>query len=264
MAGPPGFPAFGLMIHPTGSGGRFGVPAAAAPTPVREATGHDPQRSADPRIALRLGLDCSLHWGHARRLVGDFRRRNPDVDLTISDTDEANGPRRLQRDELDAAIVVHSQTPNGLMGEQLWSERLIAALPESHALAQVNAVEPAEIRDEVVLIAGEDAAHQGLRRAIVRALGGPPAAFLRQPVERDTLFDLVALDFGVTVVPGATTGAFYPGVSFRPIASRTADVAYALYWRPDNRNPALHQLVRLARSLTSRGDRPLASGNESR
>lgn len=44
----------------------------------------------------------------------------------------------------------------------------------------------------------------------------------------------------------ACTGAFYPGVIFRPIANPSAEVAYDLLSKPDNRNSALHDFIRFA------------------
>jgi len=243
------WPLLGLKAAPTGGPARLGVPAAASSLPLREVTELYPTWAADPRGRLRLGFGCSLHWGQARSLVAALRTQFAGVELSLADVGEHDAGEALLREDLDAAILVQCDPPEGLRAASLWSERLIAAVPEGHRLAEGNAVDPADLRQEVILLAGRARAHTGLQRAISRALGGSPASFLREDVERDTLFDLVALDFGVTVAPGATTGAFYPGVVFRPIASPGAEVAYTLLWKPDSRNPALHEFIRFARAF---------------
>ncbi len=189
-------------------------------------------------------LGCSLHWGRARALIGDFRASAGAVELCLFDVNEQQAVDALANGDLDAAQLLQGETPAGLRAARLWSERLIVAAHEGHRIAQHNTIDPAELRQETILLAGGARANAGLHRAIVRALSGAPATFVREDVERDTLFDLVALDFGVTVTPGATTGAFYPGVVFRPIANPTAEVDYALVWNPDNRSPALHEFGR--------------------
>ncbi|HEV7386567.1 MAG TPA: hypothetical protein VGN89_16905 [Phenylobacterium sp.] len=75
------------------------------------------------------------------------------------------------------------------------------------------------------------------QRAVIRALGGHPASIMHHPVERDTLFDLVAIGVGVTVCPDAAAGAVYPGVCFRPIDSDKAQIAYSLMWTQGPRDP---------------------------
>lgn len=249
----------GLNVHPTGGSSRFGIPAPLAAAPTREVVELHVRRRGEPPHVLQIGLGCSLHWGQARRLVSEFRKARPDVDLSLSDVDDLEAETRILDRDLDAAIVIEGETPEGCRGAPLWSERLIAAVPEGHRLANGNAVDPAALRQEPILLAGDGRAHAGLQRAISRTLSGSLATFVCHPVERDTIFDLVALDFGVTVAPGATTGAFYPGVAFRPIASPTAGVRYALIWRPDNRNPALQPFAKLARSLAASPIREPAS-----
>lgn len=241
----------GLVAQPTGLIARFGVPSGAPALPPQDATDIHPQRAAPLYRALRIGLDCSLHWGQARRLISDFRENRPEVELTIADVDEVGAGVNLLDDDLDAAILVQGAVPRGLRSTELWSERLIAAVPDGHRLTGHNAVVVADLRQEEILLAGAASAHAGLQDAIVRALGGT-VVFTRQPVNRDTLFDLVALKFGVTIVPGASTGAFYPGVTFRPICP-AAHVTYQLLWRPDSRNPALHEFTRFARTALQTG-----------
>lgn len=249
------WPLIGLRVINSG-GARFGVPAAAASLPLREDTELYPHWAANPPRRLQLGLGCSLHWGRARSLVAELRERFAGLDLSLTDVDEHEAGDALLREDLDAAILVQCEPPEGLRAASLWSERLIAAVPEGHRLAQGNAVDPADLRQEAILLPGPARAHAGLQRAITRALCGSPATFVREDVERDTLFDLVALNFGVTVAPGATTGAFYPGVVFRPIAGPGAEVGYTLVWKPDNRNPALHDFVRFARAFGREAERP--------
>ena len=238
----------GLVAQPTGSIARFGVPSGTSglPPPPQDSADLGHHRAEAPRHALRIGLDCSLHWGQARRLISDFRENRPEVELTIADVDEVGAGVSLLDDDLDAAILVQGAVPRGLRSAELWSEHLIAAVPDGHRLAEHNAVVVADLRREEILLAGTARAHAGLQDAIVRALGGT-VAFVRQPVTRDTLFDLVALHFGVTIVPGASTGAFYPGVAFRPICP-TAHITYQLLWKPDNHNPALHEFTRFVRT----------------
>lgn len=225
------------------------VPTGGAAQPFREAGEMFPDWSARPRRRLTLGFTCSLHAGSGRKLLAAFLAAHPDVDLVVEDLDDVGVREDLDARRIDAAIAPGRAAKWDWRRAPLWREPLIAVLPEGHALAADNSVTTAGLRGEIILLAGDGARGRSLRKAIVEALGGPPAAFLHHPVERDTLFDLVALGMGVTICPGATLGAFHPGVCLRPIISPTAEIAYELMWRADTHNDALEDLIRLARDL---------------
>lgn len=214
------------------------------PETTEPAGAPDGRRILGRRPALRIGLGCSLHWGQARRLISDFRKSLPEVELAVADVDEVEAGASLLDDDLDVAILIQSAVPRGLRSTELWSERLIAVMPDGHRLAKDDIVAIADLRKEEILLAGSSGA---LQDTIMRALGGP-AAFTRQPVARDTLFDLVALHFGVTIVATGSTGAFYPGVVFRSI-SPSASVTYQLLWNPRNHNPVLQAFTRFTQTM---------------
>lgn len=243
-----------LLGLATPAAARFGVPTAAASLPMREATELFPDWAADPRQSLRIGLGCSLHLGRAGQLIAEFRKACPDVDLSLADVDDLRAAEGLQREGMDAALLVAGQVPGGLRSAGLWREPLIAAIPATHPLASSEIVDPVALRHETILMAGDARGDGGLERAVACTLGAVPITFIRHQVERDTLFDLVALNFGVALAPGVATSATHPGVRFRPIASTSAQVDYRLLWKPSNRNPALHAFTRVARAFSHQRD----------
>lgn len=254
MIRPADWALLGLSIPAMSSAARFGTPAAPASLPLRESTELFPGWAADPLQSLRLGLGCSLHLGQAGGLLAEFHNACPDVELTLADVDEAHAGERLRAEDLDAAILLASQAPSGLRSAPLWHEPLIVALPADHPLCSVEAIDAATLRQEMLLMVGDSRGDPSLERMITRALGGPPAAILRHQVEHDTLLDLVALGFGITLAVGSTANAAHPGVCFRPIADARAEPAYGLFWKPGARNPALHAFARVARDFSRRRD----------
>jgi DNA-binding transcriptional LysR family regulator len=160
----------------------------------------------------------------------------------------------LQRDGLDAAMQFAPELSDGLRSAALWREPLIAALPTDHPLATEPEIPGEALRREPLLIAGDADSGGGLERAVARALGGGAWTSLRYAVEHDTLLDMVALGFGVAVVPGVPARAVHPGVVFRPIVTAQPEIECGLLWKPSNRNPALHAFTRLARAFAHRRD----------
>lgn len=225
------------------------APTSAAAQPLRELGEVFPARAAGPRPRLIVGLTCSLHWGAGRRLLSAFRQSRPDVELVIEDLQESDLAETLGDNRIDVAIAPDNAVQDDWRGLSLWRERLIAALPETSPLTQDTEVTPAALRAETLLLAGDVSGHKAFQRAVICALEGDPASVMHYPVERDTLFDLVALGVGVTVCPGATTGAFYPGVSFRPIDSDSARIAYSLTWTQAQPSDPLQAFIAVAERL---------------
>lgn len=254
MIRPTDWALIGLSLPAMRSAARFGTPPAPASLPLREATELFPGWAANPLQTLRLGLGCSLRLGRAGELIAQFREASPEVELTLADVDEIRAGETLRSEGMDAAILLAGEAPSGLRSAPLWREPLTAVLPIDHPLASAEVIDSAALRHEILLMAGDDRGDTSLQRAIVRALGGLPAAILRYQVERDTLFDLVALNFGITLAVGPAANASHPGVCFRPLASPNAAAAYGLFWKPGNRNPALHAFSRAARDFSRRCD----------
>jgi len=233
------------------------VPTSGAAQPLRDLGEMFPDWAARPHRRLSVGVTCSLHWGSARRLLAAFHEAHPDVELVVEDLLEGDLAQAFETRHIDAAIAPDNAAHDRWRALPLWRERLIAALPQASRLAQGHAVSPKDLRGETLLLAGDVAGQKAFQRAVVAALGGHPAAIMHYPVERDTLFDLVAIGVGVTVCPGATTGAAYPGVCFRPITSDKAQIAYSLMWTQDQPGDALDAFIalaeRLAREETTHG-----------
>jgi DNA-binding transcriptional LysR family regulator len=175
------------------------------------------------RERLTLGVACSLNWGPLRRLIGTFRSRAPDIDL---------------------AVALHDAGSRGWRSAPLWSEPLMVFMAEGHPLAAQNAVQPDQLRETHLLMAGNGSGDRALQRAIIRALGGPPN-FLHYAVQRDNLLDLVSLGFGVTLAGGSAMGAFYPGVCARPLESEAGWLSYCGFWSAENERPALRRFLEL-------------------
>lgn len=71
-------------------------------------------------------------------------------------------------------------------------------------------------------------------------------------IGRENLLPLVALNRGLTVVSEAMTAALFPGVAYRPIIGEV--LPFSAVWSLKNDNPALRQLLDLARSMSSLRD----------
>ena len=199
--------------------------------------------------SLTLGVACALHGEPCRSLLTAFRASNPGVDLVVEDVDEVSLHMGLSDRTIDLVIAPAGAGRGTWAVRPLWREPLVAAVADGHPLAAMDAIPPETLRHEAILLAGDKAGDRGLQDAISRALGVRPTGLMHSPVQRDTLFDLVALGYGVTISPRSALRASYPGVCLRPIAGDHALIAYELVWDPDNRSASLEHFLTIVDDL---------------
>lgn len=196
------------------------------------------------RERLTLGVGCSLNWGPLRRQIAKFRTLAPEIDLIVEDLDDQGLAERVGGRGVDLAVALHGAGARGWRSAPLWSEPLMVFMAEGHPLAAENAVQPSQLRETHLLMAGNGSGDRALQQAIIQALGGPPN-FLHYAVQRDNLLDLVSLGFGVTLAGGSAMGAFYPGVCARPLESDASWLSYCGFWAAENERPALRRFLEL-------------------
>jgi DNA-binding transcriptional LysR family regulator len=161
-----------------------------------------------------------------------------------------------RRGEVDIAFVPGPEDWTRLRGEELWRDRLVVALAEDHPLARDNAVRAEDLQRQTFLAPGSSADRQAQRALIARAIGGEPAGFVCVEAERESVFHLVGLGFGVALACGSGLGTIYPGVVYRPIASPWTLLPFHAVWRSSCDNPELGPFLAAAREAAKDWVRP--------
>jgi len=154
----------------------------------------------------------------------------------------------LRNGALDIAIVTGDLPLLAGQGMPLWSERILLALLEDHALASRDAVYWTDLRGETVLLSQYDPGRELedlLMSKLVSPEGRPKIA--RHDVGRGIIKSLIAAGFGVSLVTESDVGANCSGLIYREIRDGTGPgrVAFSAHWRDDNDNPALAGFLKL-------------------
>jgi DNA-binding transcriptional LysR family regulator len=205
--------------------------------------------------ALRLGISASLSCGRLRALLRTCRTASPQVEVSLAALPCNEVARRIRSGELDVGVVSRPASSSRLEVEALWTEALFAVLPADHPLARENAVDPSRLAGQTLLTSRFDLDEP--ERLMGEAVDTVPTIPLH-PVEadRETLFNMVALGFGVAITSGSALGVYYPGVVYRPLLRCDEAVRYAAIWRADNRHADLPGFVQAARAMAARSEIP--------
>ena len=210
------------------------------------ASAHSAGRGEVGRLAI--GFYTSLSAGNLRATLVDYARRFPQIQVRMIESSRTRLTTALRNGAIDAAIVT-GQTP--LLDSQimpLWSERVMAALPEAHRLADGETVYWTDLKDETLLISRHDPGPeiQDLLLAKLASPGDRPKALFHD-TSLGNIMSLVGAGFGVSLVRESDIGANFSGLVYRELRDGMGPswVGYSAHWKTDNDNPALASFLKM-------------------
>lgn len=203
--------------------------------------------------ALRVGYTGSAKFHSAvPNAIRQFRRRWPDIGLTLVEQNSIDLARSLEEDLIDIAFLrPPSVDSSNVVLDTVVEEGMVLVLPTSHALAQrpVDALPLAAIRDEPLVLTTPEAGRTLFNVAVetCRAAGFEPV--LGQPAPQiGSILALVAAEFGVSIVPASMRHMALDGVAYRDIEGVDASVRLALAHRRGDTGVVMRNFLIAARS----------------
>lgn len=199
---------------------------------------------------LRIGFVASLNRGGLRELLASYRSSYPGTRFTFTEDSSQALIADVLSGHLDIAFVAGERSVPGAKTLPLWSERLLLAMSTRHPLANEEVVPLDRLTHEHFLIrhgAGREVEEYVLRH--LSTLGFSPEIQTHR-LGRQSLMNLVALGFGVTITADSSVMEPTLGVVYRPLASREPCVPWSGFWNARNGNPSLKRLIALARTTT--------------
>jgi DNA-binding transcriptional LysR family regulator len=140
------------------------------------------------------------------RLLAEFHRRHPGIDVTLREEDSS--PRledAIHRGELDLAIVRVPGRRSDLESRPLVREPMVAVTSAEHALARRHDVRLAELAHEPFVALRRGHELRDLLEEVCRGAGFQPRIVL-ETGRAGTATALAASGFGVTVLPRMVVG----------------------------------------------------------
>ena len=127
----------------------------------------------------------------------------------------------------------------------LYRDRLLAALPATHPLAERPKVNWDALREEIILVQGWDESQ--MAREVYASFLGEGARFRSHAASKQSLFALVGAGYGITLSIASQSEAACPGVVFRPIDDPRATIQIALAWLPEMEDATVGRFVAFLR-----------------
>ncbi|MBS7697498.1 MULTISPECIES: LysR family transcriptional regulator [unclassified Chelatococcus] len=203
---------------------------------------------------LRIGVHALIPGSFLGELIERYREDHSCIEVEIVEGTARDAVMQLRADRLDIAFVAGTPELPDCHTRRIWTEPLLAALPERHPLAVQSAVTWADLATETFLVRHGGTGPQVHDHIVLRLAGRWSApSILRFDVERGTLLSMVGQGFGITIVGAATSLLPTSGVVFLPITDEPEPVAFSAVWSPFNQGAALRNLLTLAGEIGRAG-----------
>lgn len=178
-----------------------------------------------------------------------FRSAFPDIEVSLEERQSTELAIALREGRIDAAFVRPPlKTSEGLTLQLLQEEEMVAAVPNSHALARRKSIELRELEGEAFILYPR-AVRPGLADEVVSACeraGFIPRVEQYAPQLAATL-NLVAASLGVSVVPRSMQGLQPSALAYIALRGRPVRAQLSLAHRTEETSPAVLKFIELTR-----------------
>jgi DNA-binding transcriptional LysR family regulator len=193
---------------------------------------------------LSIGFYPGIASGPLRDGLIAFRAECPDVELNLVEAMPGELHAMLCDRSLD--LIFTAFMPDlanaAFVQEVLWTEQLVALLPEDHELAELAALRLSDIARFPIILRDAGGDISGYR-AILSRLGERSLPCIQYSVSRGALMQLVTMGFGIGITFESAAVAAR-GIEIMPINDEKATVPVEGIWYADDANPIRHRLIK--------------------
>src|SRR3954468_15354824 len=187
---------------------------------------------------LALGLVQPLPDRRISRLLGEFRRRHPHVELALIEGEPEALGTSLSAGRLDVAVIAlgrYDRPPPDLETRLIATEPVVVALHPEHLLATRAAIALRALREEPMVTLVRGSRLRNTLEAACRTAGFAPRV-VAETSDLGLLVELAAERIGVAILP-ASGLAGTAGVAAVPLSRPKLERRIMLAWRPAGTPP---------------------------
>jgi DNA-binding transcriptional LysR family regulator len=190
---------------------------------------------------LRLGVLQSLSSRRVSKLLSAFRRASPHIQVEVVDGPSDQLREFLFDHRLDTVLTIVDDIPAKFASRVLFEEPYFLAVPEDHRLAQLPAVDIADLHNEGFIVrTGADKFSDGANELVSR---GIKIRVVYQTDQFDRALALVAAGVGLALVPARSETA---AVKLVPVTDLKIVRRYGLIWLNDREVADLDEFITFA------------------
>ncbi|MFD8233327.1 LysR family transcriptional regulator [Streptomyces sp. NPDC059696] len=170
-----------------------------------------------------------------------FHRAHPGVEISLQEDNSDRLVEAVRVGTLDMALVGTATAPEGLGSSTIISERLVALVPEGHALASRRRLTLRDVVDHPIVCMPPGTGLRTVFDGACAARGLRPRIAL-QAGAADTVADLAARGLGIGVLSESMAAGQRGRLVVRTVDDVETPALLALVWR-DGRSPAVREML---------------------
>jgi DNA-binding transcriptional LysR family regulator len=195
-----------------------------------------------------VGCDLWADFLNGARLIRQFARRHPNVEIELRDLTAAEQISALEGGRIHVGILRPPVQSKALLSERLLSEHLVVAFPRGHRFKHHGRVPWKSLADEPYVLFSRRRA-PAFEALVARACHDAGIALrVKYDVEHpQTILAIVEAGLGISLVPASLQTVRRPGIAYRRLSPDGPTLDTVIAWRCDSELPLVQAFVKVAR-----------------
>jgi DNA-binding transcriptional LysR family regulator len=211
------------------------------------------QRTSRGEIGeLTIGFGSTAGIDVVPQLVRSLHEGYPDIRVNLEEMGTAAQLAALRSGEIDVAIS-YGVLGDEFQSKQLTTEPLFVALPRDHRLASQDSVPIKELINEKLILPSRQTSVTYYDTILQEYAGaGFQPASIQEVTTIQTSLGLVAIGFGVSIIPASACRILREGTIVLPLQNSRSKARLLLIWKRDDVSPVVQRLIDLVSPKTKK------------
>ncbi len=191
---------------------------------------------------LRIGFVASAMQSVLPAMLTAFEKDHEQVQIEFEELPNESQLPAVASGKLDIGFVRTSNVGEGLQLRKVHSESFVLVLPKGHPKSNFQNL--AEYKDEHFILFPNDKSSSYFQQILsMCADHGFVPNIKHKSIHAPTIFKLVSLGMGVSILPASLADANQTDITFVPLKSLSYFTDLFMIWRTDNRNATLGEFL---------------------
>jgi DNA-binding transcriptional LysR family regulator len=198
---------------------------------------------------LSIGFIASSAYDVLPIILKEFKKRHPEVELILQEIQSSEQNQALREGRIHVSFARFPKTESGLVFETIYSDQLIAALPQSHPLNKKKSLKLSDLANEPFILQPPLPSPHANNTMQIFANAGITPQIVQAVEETHTALGLVAAGIGITLLPSSWQKLQIRGVEYRNLINPTPVLEMKMGYRADETSPALARFIEMVHSI---------------
>jgi DNA-binding transcriptional LysR family regulator len=198
---------------------------------------------------LSIGFIASSTYDVLPIILKEFRKRHPAVELVLQEIQSSEQNQALREGRIHVSFARFPKTESGLVFETVYSEQLVAALPQSHRLNKKTALRLSDLANEPFILQPHPPSPHADNTMQIFANAGFTPQIVQTVEEIHTALGLVAAGIGITLLPASIQNVQKRGIEYRSLINPAPVLELKMGYRADETSPALASFIETVHSV---------------